>query len=277
MILTVLVPVWAGVGLSETLPPPAVQQAVEQTRDEPLAERIDAISRSLLGVDYVLDPNGEGEGIDPDPAVRYDAFDCLTYVEEVLALSLGSDPRHAAEIRQALRYDGPSSYATRKHFMELQWIPGALRDGWVVDTTADYGRPVQRLERQVDADTWRAWKGRQSFALSDDQLPVGTMALTVLSLDDAIAIADSIRPGTLLLTVRADRPWKPIWTSHLGIVVPGDVPTVRHATKMGEGLVRDHGLVWYLEHLKTYKNWPAVGVSLLEPQDFGPRRSRLAD
>lgn len=275
--IALLLPALAGVGISETLPPAAVQEAVESTRDAPLPQRIDAISRSLLGADYINDPNGEGEGVDPDPAVRYDAFDCLTYVEEVMALSLGSDPRHAAEIRQALRYEGAPSYAHRKHFMELQWIPGALRDGWVVDTTADYGRPVQHLERTVDDDTWRAWKARGRFALADDELPTGKMELDILTLDDAIAVADQIRPGTLLLTVRENRTWKPIWISHLGIVVPGERPTVRHATKMGEGLVRDHGLVWYLEHLKTYTNWPAVGVSLLEPREYGPRRSRLVE
>ncbi|MCB9672193.1 MAG: DUF1460 domain-containing protein [Alphaproteobacteria bacterium] len=248
-----------------TAPPPAVLDAVARTRGAPLAERIDAISGSLLGADYVLDPLGEGSGIDPDPTVRYDAFDCLTYVEEVLALSLAPDVDQAAAIRMALRYEGEVDYAHRKHFMELQWIPDAVRDGWLVDTTGAYGRPVKHLERKVDAATWKAWSGRAKFALTDDQLPMGTMALDVLSLDDAIALAPELRPGTLLLTVRADRSWKPIWISHVGIVVPGEKPTVRHATKMGEGLVRDHGLVWYLEHLKTYDKWPAVGVALLEP------------
>lgn len=267
----------APVGLSETLPPAAVVEAVEKTRQRPLPERIDAVSQALLGADYVADPLGEGEGFDPDPAVRYDAFDCLTYVEEVLALSMGSDPHQVASIRQGLRYDGPPTYANRRHFMELQWIPAALEQGWLVDTTGAYGRPTQHLEREVDDATWRAWRARPRFALADDELPKGTMALDILTLDDAIAVADDMHPGTLLLTVRADRPWNPIWISHVGIVVPGDRPTVRHATKMGEGLVRDHGLVWYLEHLKTYTKWPAVGVALLEPVDFGPRIGRLTE
>lgn len=253
-----------------TKPPIGVLEALDANRGRPLPDRIDAVSKALLGVDYQIDPLGEGVGYDTDPIVRYDAFDCLTYVEEVLALSMTEDLEAADAFRVAIRYDGPVDYANRKHFMELQWIPGAITSGWLRDTTGAYGRPTQRLEREVTDATWKAWRYRSRFALSDEQLPKGTMALNVLTLDDAIAVADQIRPGTLLLTVRADRSWNPIWISHTGIVVPGDRPTVRHATKMGEGLVRDHGLVWYLEHLKTYKNWPAVGVALLEPVDSSP-------
>jgi len=229
----------------------------------------------MLGRPYINDPLGEGSGIDPEPTVRYDAFDCLTFVEEVMALSLSGDPDHAAEVRLALRYeDGEVDYSKRNHFMELQWIPHAIAEGWMRESTGDYG-PPQHLERVVDEATWRAWRSRPRFALTDAQLPKGTMSLNILSLDDAIEAAPRIRPGTILLTVRADRAWNPIWISHLGIVVPGQVPTVRHATKMANKITRDHGLVWYLEHLKTYEKWPAVGVALLEPVEFGPRLSRL--
>ncbi len=262
--------VLAAFAAPRTEPPAAVLEAMERTRGAALPERIDAISGALIGADYQLDPLGEGGGIDPDPPVRYDAFDCLTYVEEVLALALASDLEGAAQIRRALRYAGPPSYATRRHFMELQWIPAALEAGWLVDSTTSYGRPTQHLEREVTAATWQAWRGRTRFALEDDELPTGTMALDILTLDDAIAIADQIRPGTLLLTVRVDRPWKPLWITHVGIVVPGARPTVRHATRMGDGSVRDHGLVWYLQHLKSYTAWPVAGVALLEPVELRP-------
>jgi hypothetical protein len=46
---------------------------------------------------------------------------------------------------------------------------------------------------------------------------------------------------------------------------------MRHATKMGAGGVKDHSLRWYFEHLRTYVNWPVAGISVLEPQEMGPR------
>lgn len=251
-----------------------VLEVTRKVADRPLAERIDAISAALRGQAYRLDPLGEGRVPDPDPLVRYDVFDCLTFVEEVLALSLSGDPAHAGTIRLSLRYgDRPASYANRRHFMELQWIPGNLQAGWLRDTTSEYGT-TQHMSREVTSETWAQWRGRSTFQLDDEELPTGEMALDVLPLEQAIAQADAIRPGSLLLTVRADRSYKPIWVSHVGIVVPGEQATVRHATPMGSGGVRDHSLRWYLNHLQTYTVWPAVGVVILEPVPYGPRRSR---
>lgn len=255
--------------------PPQLLEAARSVAHLPLPQRMARISDTMLGRPYLADPLGEGDGVDPDPLARYDVFDCLTFVEEVLALSMAGDPAHAGAVRLGLRYGGKApTYANRHHFMELQWIPAAIANGWVVDTTAEYG-PTTTLEREVTADTWARWRARARFALTDDQLPTGTMSLTILSLDDALEAVDRIRPGTIVLTVREDRPYKPIWISHVGFVVPADKPTVRHATRMSSKQVRDHGLAWYLNHLKTYSRWKAAGVALLEPVEQGPRISAL--
>ena len=47
---------------------------------------IDKISSSFKEIEYSLNPLGENFGIDNDPLYRFDKFDCLTYVETVLAL-----------------------------------------------------------------------------------------------------------------------------------------------------------------------------------------------
>ena len=241
----------------------------------PLAERMDTVSQSLLGRPYLSDPLGEGAGIDADPFARYDVFDCLTYVEEVLALSLAGDPSHAAGIRTRLRYgDATPTYTSRRHFMELQWIPANIEDGWMRDATADYGETVD-LTREWTLAGWQEWGRRNLFHHTDDELPVGKMSLRVLPLETALQVADQIRPGSILLTVREDRPWVPLWVTHVGLVFHDEgKPVVRHATKMGQGLVRDHSLIWYLEHIGTYSNWKTLGVAILEPIPMGPRVSR---
>ncbi len=253
----------------ETTLPDEVAARIRAVADRPLAERIDAISQAFLGRPYLLDPLGEGSGPDPDPLFRYDAFDCLTYVEEVLALALARDPLDVDAVRLALRYgDAEPRYEHRRHFMELQWIPGNVASGRLRDTTAEYG-PTTVIDREVTPETWRRWRGRSSFQLPDEALPTGPLRLEVLSIDDAIAAADRIRPGSLLLTVRDARSDSPVQVSHVGIVVPGRHPTVRHATKMSGGAVRDHGLRWYLGHLRTYTAWPVMGVAVLEPVEPG--------
>lgn len=261
------------------LPPELIARA-RAVANLPLADRMAAVSELMLDRPYLADPLGEGQGIDADPLARYDAYDCLTFLEEVLALSLAGDPAHSAHVRLSLRYgDTTPDYRTRRHFMELQWIPGNIADGWLIDTTSTYG-PVTRMEREITPDTWAAWRARPRFALTDEELPLGLMSLDVLDLDDALAVVDEIAPGSLILTVREDRSWNPIWISHVGFVMPdieGKPRQVRHATRMSSRTVRDHGLAWYLEHLKTYSKWPAAGVAILEPIDQGPRRARLPE
>ena len=268
---------------SEASPPPPAAHLgampnelvtrVLETQHLSLPQRMRAISEAMLGVPYVDDPLGEGAGIDPDPFTRYDAYDCLTFLEEVLALSLSPSPYHASQVRLRLRYgDQVPAYHTRRHFMTLQWIPGNTIDGWLRDTTAEYG-PTTRFEKEVTMGVWRAWQRRENYALTDEQLPLGTMKLQVLSLDQAIEAADRIRPGSIIMTVREDRSWIPLWVTHVGFVIDGDEPTIRHASRMKSAMqVRDHGLVWYLEHLKTYSNWKVAGISILEPIPMGPRR-----
>src|SRR5262245_55177664 len=101
--------------------PAEVLAVATAVRNRPLPERMGAVSSALLGRPYVSDPMGEGVLPDADPFARYDAFDCLTFAEEVLALTLAPDPVHAAEVRASLRYgDEPRDYVHRRHFMELQ-------------------------------------------------------------------------------------------------------------------------------------------------------------
>lgn len=258
-----------------TIPTDMVQLA-RSVADRPLAERMAVISAAMLGKPYVSDPLGEGVGTDPDPIARYDAFDCLTFAEEVLALALAPDPVHAARIRADLRYGvgQPVDYVHRRHFMELQWIPGVVRDGWMRVSSADYG-PVTVLEKEVTPETWTNWRSRKQFAHTDEELPLGTMHLEVLDLDTARQAASKIRPGSVILTVRQDRAGVPLWVTHVSLLVENDEgeAVMRHATKMGAGGTRDHSLTWYLDHLETYKRWKVQGIAVMEPIEHAPRRS----
>src|SRR5450631_132246 len=49
-------------------------------------ERTVAASRLMLGTPYETDPLGEGSGRSAHPRIRFDLVDCLTCVEEAIAL-----------------------------------------------------------------------------------------------------------------------------------------------------------------------------------------------
>ena len=133
-----------------------------------------------------------------DPPARYDAFDCVTFLEEVLALALAGDPISAPLYRNALRYeDGVPEYSRRHHFMMAEWIPANVDAGFVRDITSTLGE-THRIEKVVERKTWSNWQGTRQFKHDLNELPVGAYGLNVLSLDAAEEAIDDFPPPHIL-------------------------------------------------------------------------------
>lgn len=272
MIALLLAAALAGTDVSPGAVPPDLAETARAVRHAPLPERIASLSAALVGRPYRRDPAGEGVGPDPDPLANYDAFDCLTFVEEVLALALALDPSGAAEVRHALRYGGgPAEHARRRHVMELQWLPGALADGWLVDATSRYGATVARA-RTITLASWEGWPGLAQVGLAADAMPTGEARLEVLPLALALDAAPRIAPGSVVAVVRRDRPDQPVWITHVGLVVGPD--RFRHASAASaDRKVVDTSLSTYLSRLPRGGTWPVDGIVVLEPVEQAPMRA----
>jgi hypothetical protein len=259
--------------------PEELMEIARRVHDQPIGVRMAAISEPLMGRRYLNDAAGEGVPPDIDPPARYDAFDCLTFVEEVLALAMAGDPVSAPAIRRELRYanGAPVTYSNRNHFMLEEWIPHNIENGLLEDITADLGE-THLVEKLVTPKTWSWWKKRSLFKVPDARLPTGTFRLQVMSPGAAAEAVDQIPDGALILTVRQSRDYVPIVVTHLGFKVPSaTIPLMRHATRMGtEPRVRNDKLVWYLEHVRWYHRWPVEGITVLMPREIGPRMSALS-
>ena len=249
--------------------PLEVLEARQQSKDKELGLRMKEVTQPLLGKPYLLNGIGEMQEPDPDPIVRYDAFDCLTFVEEALSLALGETPEQIDQIRKGLRYgDGEIVYENRNHFMVSQWIPNAIEKGYLKDITHTLGE-THVVSKTITRRTWERWRGRRHFFLQTDQFPVGTYRLGVLSLDTAFGAISDIPEGALVVVVRQSNPYNPVWITHLGFVVrhsDRDV-RIRHATKMSGGVVKEHYLKWYFEHIRLYLA-PMEGILVLMPQEI---------
>ncbi len=85
----------APLGQSQPLSNTQLQEELRRIHQQAasLPQRVEAISELFLGVPYKLGALGEGPGgeFDRDPLIRFDAFDCTTFVETVMALALNSD------------------------------------------------------------------------------------------------------------------------------------------------------------------------------------------
>ncbi len=120
--------------------------------------RIRAISSMFLGAPYKLGPLGEGEGgrFDRDPLFRLDRFDCVTYVETVLALARSKNLKEAVSLMQKIRYlNGKISYFTRNHFTAGQWIPNNIRAGFLAPLMDSWPDELKvEIDRKFSLKYW---------------------------------------------------------------------------------------------------------------------------
>ena len=243
----------------------AVAAAVAQARGLDLPTRLRVVTEPFLGAPYRLSPLGEGRGVDADPLLRFDAFDCTTFVETAMALALADDLDHARRVLDVVRYrDGKIDFLARRHFPEAEWIPELIRLGYLEDITrAVGGQQVKVEEKRLDARTWHRARHQGMPALPDERIPAGTFRLDVWPLADARAGAGKIPPGTILHLVRVDYPSVPVRVSHQGIVVEkGGQRFLRHAADRMYHAVVDEPLDHFFARMQQYRKWPVAGVHL---------------
>lgn len=230
-----------------------------------LNARLLDVTAPFLDAPYVLSPLGEGSGVDADARLRFDAFDCTTFVETALALALGQDLDDSREILDHLRYqNGSVHFTTRRHFPEAEWIPDLTKAGLLVDITRQVGGTSVTVEsKKLDATVWHRAKHEGLPKLDDARIPSGVFSLDVWPLDEAAAHPERIPAGTLLHLVRVDFPSVPVRVSHQGIVVDKDGHKVlRHAADRMHHRVVDEPLERFFSRMKQYGKWPVRGVHL---------------
>ena len=237
---------------------------VETLARRPLETRLGAVSRRFLGTPYQVSPLGEGEGRDPDPLLRYDAVDCLTFVEETIALSLADSGDQVLPLLTEIRYGGAPSYENRNHLMEAEWIPSNEAKGFVRDVTALYGgADVVHTEKVLTRGSWTSLTAR-ALALPKARHLVGRFPIDLLPLDKLEAHAPQIPTGTIFVVVREDSPWRITRMTHLGFVVQKRRGTfLRHASSAPAHRVIDEPLPHFLARNARYP-WKVDGVSLFE-------------
>jgi Protein of unknown function (DUF1460) len=233
----------------------------------PLEERLLRVSERFLGTPYVHSPLGEGSGVDPDPTFRLDAVDCLTFVEQALAMSLAPTEPQVAGFLERLRYASTPTYEDRNHLMEAQWLPNNQRKGFLVDVTRRYGgEDTVRVQKTLNALSWSS-RSSMALGLPRKHQPRGTYSLDMIPLERVMAHARRVPSGTILLVLREDLPLKATRVTHLGFVVQkGKRTWLRHARRgvEGNGRVVDEDLETFLARNAKYDKWKVSGVSLYE-------------
>ena len=233
----------------------------------PLSDRLESVSAKFLGTAYVASPLGEGKGKDPDPLVRYDAVDCLTFVEEAIALSLATSPEGVVPLLTRIRYESESpDYETRNHVMEAQWLPSNLKKGFLKDITRMVGgEQTVRVKKSLDDVAWSSSSGA-SLGLSKEGQRHGDFEWDLIPATAAQERLKAAASGTLVVVVRADRPKMVTRISHVGFLIHKTSGLfLRHASR-SFGKVVDEPLANYLGRNLAYAKWTVEGVSLFAVQ-----------
>jgi hypothetical protein len=229
--------------------------------------KVEYYSEQFLENKYGKSPLGEGTvdkklvkddisvNYDRDPLYRFDKFDCMTFVETVLVLSISSDFDSFKQNMNRIRYkDGEVSFLNRNHFMALDWIPN--NSNVVIDVTdsiSTYTPSV--LTRDIDKKKW--FKKNHGFDLdyilesaSISYIPINKVNFDAIPSGSIINI---VRPFTNVKKSIGTN----ILVFHTGFAIRKDGELYfRHASSK-KGMIVDEKLK---DYLKQYRNIDGINV-----------------
>lgn len=116
-----------GIGLRSEARGPLIPRLIKEARTHAtVSQRIEFISRSLLGVRYQAHTLIGGPRRKEIFVLRDDAFDCVTYCEAVLAAAIARDYSEYADVLKRIRYaQSEVRWAERNHDF-AQWSRRAV-------------------------------------------------------------------------------------------------------------------------------------------------------
>ena len=205
------------------------------------------IGAEYVGKKYTNDPLGEEKFPDMDPLVRFDAFDCMTFVETSLA---GGNLEKLNKIRYK---DGNIDFINRNHFVETDWLPN--NQDMFENVSNLYGKTAIR-NVVIDKQNW--FKRVHNI---DVKIPKQTVEIEYIPYSDLEKIKTD-KPLLVLFIVNNPNMHGRIGTdlaiSHMGFLLENGM--LRHASR-DMGRVVDVNFQDYIA--KRVKDKNNLGITLL--------------
>ncbi|HKQ47439.1 MAG TPA: N-acetylmuramoyl-L-alanine amidase-like domain-containing protein [Phycisphaerae bacterium] len=207
-------------------------------REEPdYRKRVALVARTTIGQPYRLGPLGEYpfELYDPDPLYCLTAGDCVTFVEQTIAMALAHDWPSFFQTLQRLRYkDGRIGMLSRNHFTETDWN---LNNAWLLEDVTKKLPGAAAYRVRVDR---AAFFKQFGLAYSADPIDFEDAHVPRRYFPEVLPL---LQDADVVEFVRADK--GQLYVGHLGFVFhnASAAPTLLHATKPA---VREEPLAEYL-------------------------------
>lgn len=184
-----------------------------QEQHQPFQQRLRTVIDDSVGTAYADGPLGEGQGgqYDPDPLVDLTRVDCVTFVEQSVALAITPDYSTMVDTLQDIRYKGGAvDYESRNHFMITDWI---RNNPFCVDVTRELGVPTQSITRTISRkDFFKLVKAPGLGETTPDE----EVTLPVIPITSAAAVESKL-PDTALVVFVGKIDW--LFALHCGFYI----------------------------------------------------------
>ncbi|MEK6320534.1 MAG: N-acetylmuramoyl-L-alanine amidase-like domain-containing protein [Acidobacteriota bacterium] len=202
-------------------------------------ERIGRISEFFLGRPYVEGSLGGGPDLPEELRVSLEAFDCVTYIETVLALARTQTTDEFVDTVRRIRYkDGRIDWFHRNHYM-VDWARNNEECGYVASVTVGPATVEKTCTLDVIAG-----------------LPAKTTTFRYFPKQSRAEVAELVETGDLIFFVSTS---KTLDVFHTGLLVKHEGNLLlRHATRTADAVI-EQNLSEFMSNNKM------AGFILLEP------------
>jgi len=194
----------------------AMMKAVNLSQKS-ISEKLEFYSRRSKGAPYLLFCLGEGpsSAYDADPLMDFSRFDCMTFCEHMLALSISNNYRETFKNLQKIRYKGGEiNILKRNHFAVADWLPN---NRWLLyNASEELGNNFcTKMTKTIDRNAFFEKLGIPRENLSKVQASQ-TLAVKYIPKNHLLSIADKLKGGEIVCILT----YKPgIFSTHMGLIV----------------------------------------------------------
>ncbi len=205
------------------------------TASEPeLTRRIAIYSETAKGTPYALFCLGEGPTAkyDRDPLIDFTRADCVTFIEQILAMAISDNYENMFNNLQRIRYRrGEIDLRTRNHFTHADWVPN---NAWLLqDVTAAVGeKHCREMTKTIDRR-----KLLRGLGVPDDELvevpPAETLTIKYIPEQSLLAVQNNLQTGDLFSIIQSA---PGIFSAHVGLIIRNENGEIycRHASSRAE-------------------------------------------
>jgi cell wall-associated NlpC family hydrolase len=221
-----------------------VEQLLSKAKGErSAANRIDFFSHHFLGQSYEPNPLIGSASTAEVLSASFEGFDCVTYIETVLALALASNVDDFTDWLRKIRYEGGRvEWERRNHYMTF-WIRNNVCEG-IIRPVSMSAVPTLTIERVLNVVPGLAPRRTRVKCVPKRGLP---------------RLERYLQTGDLIFFASTR---KHLDIFHAGIIVRGEKVSMRHASR-SKGAVVQQELSDFLDANRM------TGVVVMRPQAQG--------